>query len=58
MKDQATEASVNALNVNRLRGPTASLHQRTNIGPCSVEQRKGVVEGQGCRGVLLKRVNG
>ena len=58
MKDQATEASVNALNVNGLRGPSAPLNQPTNIRPCPVEQGKGVVEGEGCRGVLLQRMNG
>ena len=58
MKDQATEASMNALNVDGLWGPPTPLNQPTNIRPCSVEQGKGVVEGEGCRGVLLQRMNG
>ena len=57
MKDQATEASMDALNVDGLWGPPTSLKQPKDIRPCPVEQGKGMVEGQGSGGVRFKRMN-
>ena len=58
MKDQPTEASMNPLNVYRLRCPTARLHQPQHVRPIAVEQGQGMVEREGIGGVFGRRMNG
>jgi hypothetical protein len=48
---------MDALNVDGLWQPPTSLKQPKDIRPCSVEQGKGMVEGQGSGGVRFKRMN-
>ena len=58
MKDQPTEASVNPLDVHRLRGPAARLDQPPHLRPITVQQSKGTVEGERHCGVLSEGVDG
>ena len=58
MKDQPTEASVDPFDVHRLRGPTARFNQLPHLRPITVQQSKGMVDGERLCGVLSGRVDG
>ena len=58
MKDQPTEASVDPLDVHRLRGPTARFNQLPHLRPITVQQSKGVVNRERLCGVLSEGVDG